>query len=196
MNEILKPGKYYLGDPSDVLPSKIFNGIWGNIHNFESGKFIINNLDFVVHNTHYGDGIFKDTKNRSYGIETGVIALVHIDLIDDINKCKKKGHLFDFKDKVNFIYDAGVFYIRSNKKYIKIDTRNLTEYNSDYEEHCENEKGESIGKEICEGSDNDSIVDEDFNNSEKSDDDCEDEDECKTMNEEISSKKMFFKKKI
>lgn len=179
------PGKYYLGDPSEALPSKIYIGIWGNLYNFNNGKFNINSVDVAFHNTHNGDNIFKDTKNRSYNIKTGVIGLIHVDLIEDIKSCKKHGHIFNFEKKVNFIYDAGMFYIKSGKKYIHIDTRNLDDYNSDMEDHCENEEGEYISKTICGASDDDSIKDENSDASDVSDDEIND-------NEKVS----FFKKKI
>ena len=195
MNEILCPGKYYLGDPINVLPSSIYNGIWGNLYDFKNGKYIIYDTDFAVHNTHYGDDVYTDTKNRSYSINTGMIALIDIKLIENINEVKNNGHIFNFKNKVNFIYDAGLFYIKSGKKYICIDTRNKEEYNSDFEDHCENEEGEYIQKTIINASDNDSINDENdlfFN----SDDDEEDEEENKKLLEtHVSDKINFFKKK-
>ena len=189
MNEFLKPGKYYLGDPSIVLPSSIYNGIWGNLYNFENGKYDVYDTDFVVHNTHYGDNIYKDTKNRSYNINTGVISLIDVRLIEDINNVKNNGHIFTFNSNINFIYDAGLFYIKSDKKYICIDTRNNEEYNSDFEEHCENEDGDYIQKTITNASDNDSINDEDylFFNS--------DDDEDEKYENNISEKINFFKKK-
>lgn len=115
MNEILMPGKYYLGDPCNVLPNKIYIGIWGELYNYRNGKFNINTYDFAVHSTHCGDGIIKDTKNRKYIIESGVIGLINLNLIDNLNECIN-GYVFDFEKSVHFIYDAGIFYIKSDKK--------------------------------------------------------------------------------
>jgi len=128
-----------------------------------------------------------------------MIALIYIKLIENINEVKNNGHIFNFSNKVNFIYDAGLFYIKSGKKYICIDTRNKEEYNSDFEDHCENEEGIYIQNTITNASDNDSINDEDdlfF----KSDDDDEDEndenDENKKLLETYGTEKInFFKKK-
>ena len=156
MNEFLRPGKYLLGDPFIILPSKILIGIWGDLYNFNNGKFIINDTDYIVHNTHNGDGIFYDTKNRSYDIKNGTIALININLIENISEYNNY-HIFEFNNKINFIYDAGIFYIKSGKKYIQINTRNLDEYNSDFEEHCENENGEYISNTIIDHSDDDKI---------------------------------------
>lgn len=199
MNELLRPGKYYLGDPINVLPSSIYNGIWGNLYDFKNGKYDIYDTDFAVHNTHYGDDVYTDTKNRSYTINTGMIALVDIKLIENMNEVKNSGHIFNFNNKVNFIYDAGLFYIKSSKKYICIDTRNKEEYNSDFEDHCENEEGEYIQKTITNASDNDSINDENdlfFNSDDDTDEDNEEKNKNKQSSEaSVSEKINFFKKK-
>lgn len=185
MNEYAKPGKYYLGDPYIILPPKILLGIWGELYRYENGKFMINDTDYIVHNTHYGDGIFTDTKNRTYDIKSGTIALININLIED--NLKYDYPIFEFMNKINFIYDAGFFYIKSGKKYIQIDTRNMDEYNSDFEEHCENENGEYISNTIIHESDNDEI----FCNLDDSDEDDKSDQENKLKEEKI--KKKYFK---
>jgi len=192
MNETIAPGKYFLGDPSSVLPSKILIGIWENMYKCNNGKFEINDTHFVVHNTHNGDGIFKDTKDRTYIITSGTIGLINIKLIENINLCNKIGHIYDFKSPIHFIYDAGLFMIKSKKKYIQIDTRNLEEYDSEIEESLLNDDGEHITKTICNDSDNDSIEDE---NNNYFDDNCENIEDEKDNNFLFSqrNKIKFFK---
>lgn len=192
MNETLNPGKYFLGDPSNVLHNKILNGIWGDLYDYRNGKYNIHSYDFVVHNTHKGDGEFLDTKSRTYKVSSGVLALIAIELIEDIKLCKNKGHIFTFVNKINFIYDAGIFFIKSGKKIITIDTQNKDDYESD--EHCENEDGEPIGKTLCNDSDNDSIYDENallFDSSDESDSD----NEIVPIEHQPEKKMCFFKKK-
>jgi hypothetical protein len=191
MNETLSKGKYFLGDTS-LLPTKILIGIWGDIHNFRNGKYNVHNYEFVAHNTHGGDGIFQDTKNRSYNISSGFMGLININLIENIDECKNTGHIFNFDKNINFIYDAGLFYIKSGKKYIQIDTRNLEFYDSDNEEHCFDEENEPISKTICGAEDDDSIQDENDNLFD-SDNECE---ENMKPNLEINNeKRVFFKKR-
>ena len=182
MNETIAPGKYYLGDPTQVLPTKILIGIWDNLYKCKNGKFEINGTHFVVHSTHYGDGIFKDTKNREYIIEGGIIGLVNIDLIENIDLCNKTGYIYEFKYPINFIYDAGLFMIKSKKKYIQIDTRNLEEYDSDIEESLLNEDGEHIIKTICNDENDNYFKDND-----------EDSDKDEIDNNNIISKKNVIK---
>ena len=85
MEETLIRGTYYLGDPSHVLTEDLYYDVLGEKYNFESGKHdLTNNEDYVViHNTHYGDGIFKDTKQRKYKVESGLIGLVPKRLIPE-----------------------------------------------------------------------------------------------------------------
>ena len=186
MNETVRAGKYYLGDPSSLLPSSIYNGIWGDLYGYQNGKYSINDTDFVVHNTSSGDGIFKDSKNRSYDIKSGTIALIDESIIVKNDKNDKNGkndsHIFNFESDVRFIYTGGIFYIKSNKKIIIIDTRS-DEIDSELEEFCENSEGEKI---------------KDFQNESDNSDKSEDgiiSDDNESDNEEISPTRSFFKKK-
>jgi hypothetical protein len=193
MNEILVSGKYFLGDPSLVLPNKIYIGIFGNIYNYINGKYNILGKDFCVHTTHYGDGEYYDTRNRKYNIESGMIGLIPIELIEDINLCKNKGHIFNFTKKVYFLYDGGLFIIKSDKKYIKINTQNQEEYDeSDEDENIKNDNGESMRNTFCNMSDDDFIDNEEI--FESDDDDKEDEEKIEEYNLE-KSKFQFFKKR-
>jgi hypothetical protein len=192
MNEQLNPGKYFLGDPSFVLPDKIYTGLWGNLYNYNNGKFILNGFDFTTHNTHYGNGVYVDTKNRLYEVESGFISLVNVDLIDKAElSFSKKGSIFTFDEKINFIYDAGFFHVKSGKKIITIDTRNLDEYESDLEDHFNNEDGEYISKTINGDSDTESIINE--NDILFSDDESEEKEKETNSNKTVGYN--FFKKK-
>jgi hypothetical protein len=198
MNEILSPGKYYLGDPTLVLHDKIIIGIWGALYDYANGKYNINGVDCVMHTTHKGDDSYTDTKNRKYIVTSGVLSLINIELIEDINLCKNNGHIFEFNKKINFIYDAGMFFIKSGKKIITIDTRNMDEYNSDYEEHCENDEGEHISKTINNDSENESYdeiqsIDNNLDSDNEENKDKTEENKDKT--EENKSVFNFFKKK-
>jgi hypothetical protein len=139
MNQTLEPGEYFVGDPSFVLPSDVYTNFWGILNNFQNDNYSQRGFNFVVHNTHGGDGIFKDSVDREYIVESGFLGMTDTQLIHDYES-SKKGHFYLFEKPVNFIYDAGIFNIKSGKKYITIDTRNLEEYCSDIEEHCEDFK--------------------------------------------------------
>jgi len=196
MNETLSPGKYYLGDPTFVLHDKITVGIWGELYNYSNGKFYIYGEECVFHSTHKGDDTFTDAKKRKYTVVSGVLSLISIHLIEDIQLCKNNGHIFEFTKKVKFIYDAGIFYITSDKKRIMIDTRNMEEYISDdedrYEEHCEDDHEdahESSEDKLTEGE----LSDNELSNN-LSDKDSNEENNA--FNSKDTSVFNFFKKNI
>lgn len=144
MNETVRAGKYYLGDPVFALDETTYHELYGDRFQYENGKFDLKNNDqyMIVHKTHYGDGTFYDTKKRKYIVETGLIALIPISMIDDtmLIKAKKYGVVFSFNNFVRFLYHGGLFMIRSNKKIIEINTRNEEEYDSQEEGHLPEDK--------------------------------------------------------
>ena len=184
MNETVRPGKYYLGDPSFVINEKTYYDKFGDIYNFQSGKYdLLNNkIDFVVHKTHYGDGVYEDTKNRKYKVTSGLIGLVHESMIHDISIAKKNGVIFHFLDVFNFIYNGGMFTIKSGKFIIEINTQNEEEYDSQNDEEHLFENGKKI---IFRNED-------DVSDFEGSSDELSDDDENHNKNKPIF--KQFFKK--
>ena len=181
MEETLIRGTYYLGDPSYVLTEDLYYDVLGEKYKFESGKYDLTNNEIykdyvVIHNTHNGDGIFKDSKQRKYKVESGLLGLVPRRLITEgkMEQAKKFGHFFNFPSNIEFYYDAGIFYVKSANYYIKINTINEEEYDSENEDHylVDNEK-----VEIIQDDDNSSI--DDLYSSD------EEEDEVKQTNELI-----------
>ena len=77
---ILKPGTYYLGDPGYCLSEK-----WMTIleqsdwlrRPYREGKQTL--VAFV---TAYGDGMFEDQFGNLYGVDTGMIGLVPIEMAE------------------------------------------------------------------------------------------------------------------
>lgn len=192
MNETLTMGKYFVGDPSLVLPEKVYIGIFGNVHNYSNGKFNILGKNICIHSTHYGDGKYIDSRNREYNIESGLIGLIPVELIDNMNLCNNNGHIYEFVKPVQFLYDSGIFIIKSDKKYIKINTQNVEECNeSDEEENIKNENGEPLSGTFCNMSDDDFI--EDLNDTY-----FDLEDECNKTEELVNNDNkpfQFFRKK-
>ena len=158
MEEKTLSDTYYLGDPSFVINEDLYYDVYGKEYNFDNGKFdLTNKEDFIiVHNTHNGDGTFYDTKKRKYKVESGLIGLVPIKLINDLENAKKYGKIYNFPNDVKFIYDNGIFFIKSGNFIIEINTINEEEYISDDEE-CLLIDGEKI--KIRQDDDNSSIED-------------------------------------
>lgn len=130
-------GIYYIGDPSFVIDEDLYYDKYVTEYEAGSGKFDLtkNNDCIIVHNTHNGDGIFKDTKGRKYKVESGMIGLIPEKLIKNIDEAKKYGKIFNFPSRGTFRYSSGIFYIHSGNYIIEINTINEDEYDSDNEEH-------------------------------------------------------------
>ena len=192
MNITLPKGTYYLGDPTHVLEDKDYIGIWRNYYKHALGHIQINGFDFASYSTQNGDGAYSDTRNRLYNVETGIIALVHIDLIKDKTKAHGYGHIFTFENKVSFIYDIGYFIVKSGKKYIKIDTRYEDGHETDSEhedQQCLNDNHDNISNTLLGDSDNDFVFEDGYD--EKDDSDFENENKDKTIDQPQKPFKFF-----
>jgi len=64
----LKTGKYYLGDPCFALNEHYHYDIWQDMYKCDNGKNRLNRkkkrIFMIVHHTHYGDGIYYDSKKK------------------------------------------------------------------------------------------------------------------------------------
>ena len=124
MKYTLSPGRYYIGDIYYVLDKRIYYYIWGKKFDFSEGKIKVNNSVFVVGNTKNKNGLYsyKGSNNFIYVVETGVIGIVHEDLIDKNNI--SFGTLHTFTENVTFSYDNyGLFIIESNDFFLQINTK-------------------------------------------------------------------------
>ena len=75
-------GKFYVGDPCYVLSDDIYYGIWDDKYNFEDGIIDCGNgLSFLVHGTAYGDGSYQGTNGAEYGVDSGTLAIIPMDLV-------------------------------------------------------------------------------------------------------------------
>lgn len=119
-NIISNEGQFYIGDPCYVLGDDLYYGTWDKIYGFEDGVINCGEFSFIVHGTAYGDGEYSDEQGRIYGVDSGTIALVPIEL------CKDKSGLSDgtvIKGKEGHLaYEDGKFYITVDHQFIVIDT--------------------------------------------------------------------------
>ena len=93
----LKKGIYYIGDPC-----YIFNKSWDDLlesNDYFNKEGVINifNNECVISNTDYGDGIYFDNSGRKYAVDSGLIGILPIELID-------KDKVVTFDEVENSIY--------------------------------------------------------------------------------------------
>ena len=109
----LDKGIYCIGDPFKILPSKIYEGIWGSEHKYKPGLYSAFSYHFVVYETHYENTtIYKDNLDRIYNIESNNICIAHIDIVNE----SVKNELFTMESLIKLIV-----YQNKDKLYINID---------------------------------------------------------------------------
>ena len=75
-------GKFYVGDPCYVLSDDVYYGIWDDKYDFKDGKIDVDDtLSFLVHGTAYGDGSYQGSNGSEYGVDSGTLAIIPMDLV-------------------------------------------------------------------------------------------------------------------
>ena len=125
-------GKFYVGDPCYVLSDDIYYGIWDDKYNFEDGIIDCgNNLSFLVHGTAYGDGEYTGTNGFDYGVDSGTLGIVPIELVE-----KEDGLQFGTVEtsKTAWLdYNDGNFDITLDNQSFSIETGDYEEDDEDWE---------------------------------------------------------------
>lgn len=104
---------FYIGDPCYVLGDKEYYGNWGNSHDFDDGLIESDNGTWFVHSTAYGDGDYRDSNGMSYGVDSGTLAVIPLEVVF---ACPSKDIMRDnaiVTDKIDFV---GNTVIRNGRK--------------------------------------------------------------------------------
>ena len=138
-------GQFYIGDPCYVLSEENYHNIWGNQHNFDYGTIEIDdNKEFIVHGTAYGDGSYEDQFGHVYGVDSGTLAVIPLELVAK-NDGLKYGEVFEGKVADLNYYEDGVFTIQVGDKNIIINTGDEIiedEEDEDWYDYSEDEENE------------------------------------------------------
>lgn len=129
VGDFITSGKgFYIGDPGYVLSDDVYYGIWYEKYNFKNGKINVDGkLSFIVHRTAYGDGEYFDGSGFSYGVDSGTLAIIPLELIKETeiepNEGKYEYGRIVFGTTGSLEYADGVFTFRiDSKDIIVIDT--------------------------------------------------------------------------
>lgn len=112
---------FYIGDLCYALNDDTYDEVWGGA-GYEDGIYTVpeNGFMFAVAGTAYGDGTYRDNKNRSYDVDAGNISLMAAELVENTNG----GHSFEGAGTAVFIADGGVFeIILPSGERVNIDTK-------------------------------------------------------------------------
>jgi hypothetical protein len=112
MTQRLPAGKYYIGDPCYVFNDKTWDHL-NEVHwdSMSTGEIFEHGGGQVwMHTTKFGDGVYDDQNGTEYGVDSGLIGIVPIALIED-PAGEENGTILEFARGVTVSYDNGTFYI-------------------------------------------------------------------------------------
>lgn len=122
----LPAGEYYIGDPCYVIADNTDDSIdeWhafldksGMFSSTAANEAYFDYKDHKVwmHHTAYGDGEYQDQEEKEYGVDSGLIGVVPVEVTDkellDETVKGNDGHLKTFKEEFNVFYEDGTFFI-------------------------------------------------------------------------------------
>lgn len=119
----LKKGKYIIGDPCyfikewDDFGAAVLSPDWKG----EGNYFTYKNQHGFVHGTMYGDGEYSDQYDNRFGVDSGLLACIPLELLTEDVTIKKfevfykedsdstLGIIVNFQDDFECSYDEGLF---------------------------------------------------------------------------------------
>ncbi len=119
---ILPAGKYYIGDLCYVLHEDIYDKVFGGF-GYDDGLYTEKEmgLSFFVGSTAYGDGLYKDDRNREYCVDAGIIGICPAELMYK-DEDGDGGQVFTFTEPVSCRIKHGIFTFESGHQYVRINT--------------------------------------------------------------------------
>jgi hypothetical protein len=108
---ILPKGKYFIGDPCYAVTDN-----WDAFcdKSFEKETMTeYKDTPMFCHSTAYGDGLFRGSDKKSYGVDAGIIGVVPMSLVTETDKdeLKRLGTVKTFKEDFKCFYNNGMFFI-------------------------------------------------------------------------------------
>ena len=89
--EVIVPkGSYVIGDPCYAVPSHLWNELLNSCNCFENPIGYIKNggqkFPVLAFGTKWGDGCYRGTDGREYGVDAGLIGLVPLNVVEDLSE--------------------------------------------------------------------------------------------------------------
>jgi len=140
----LDKGIYYVGDPTKLLPSSVYTGIWGEAK-YMPGLYVAHGYQFLTYETFHDENtiIYTDNIDRKYKIESNTVCIAPKEIVfeniseEDAVILTVENKLCVYKNKKNLYFniDDNIFYIDIGKEetFNEFDsdnesTNSLTEY--------------------------------------------------------------------
>ena len=91
----LEPGRYVIGDPCYSVPDHHWDSLLKSCGYFEHNTLGHYDTDpslekghrrvyVIALSTRYGDGLYADNQGHKYGVDAGLIGIIHADDLDEI----------------------------------------------------------------------------------------------------------------
>ena len=118
----LPAGRYYIGDLCYALKRSVYMDVFGgNGNGYLSGHYKMDDGEFLVDRTAWGDGSYFGSNNYAYGVDAAIIGIANISIC-----CPEKdvygGTLHTFTEPVKCSFKNGRFEFSSGSWYLEIDT--------------------------------------------------------------------------
>jgi hypothetical protein len=121
----LNKGIYYVGDPTKLLPSSIYTGIWGEAK-YIPGLYIAHGYQFLTYQTFHDENtiIYSDNIDRKYKIESNTVCIAPKEIVFEniaeedavILNVENKLCVYHNKKNLYFNIDDNIFYIDIGKE--------------------------------------------------------------------------------
>jgi hypothetical protein len=121
----LDKGIYYVGDPTKLLPSSIYTGIWGEAK-YIPGLYIAHGYQFLTYQTFHDENtiIYTDNIDRKYKIESNTVCIAPKEIVFEniaeedavILNVENKLCVYHNKKNLYFNIDDNIFYIDIGKQ--------------------------------------------------------------------------------
>lgn len=118
----LPAGRYYIGDLCYALKRSVYDNVFGGGRlEYASGHYKMNDGEFLVDRTAWGDGSYTGSNNYAYNVDAGIIGIASMSVCNAEEEVYG-GTLHTFTQPVKCTFKHGQFLFSSGSWYLEIDT--------------------------------------------------------------------------
>ena len=127
----LPPGRYFIGDPCYVFDND--KDTWDKLLDaglVDGGLIEFNGHKVWGHSTMWGDGTYKDQNGNEFGVDSGMLGAVPMELIE-YPAGEEHGTMVDAPNGLTVDFERGTFYL--GNIVIKTDDDDEEEFDGGYD---------------------------------------------------------------
>jgi hypothetical protein len=129
---ILPPGTYFIGDPCYVFSRDAWRRLINQTNCFEDDDIVnFDGQDMYAFGTSDGDGVYQDQNGVEYGVDSGNLGVVPIELIDN-PEGEEHGTTITADEGMRVQHRDGTFWF--NNICIKTNSDDEEEYGDSYDD--------------------------------------------------------------